>query len=351
MKQAAKKALKHPLIYGSTIVVFGGLFANFFNFLFSFFMVRNISVPDYGVLQSIITLITFPALLANAINPVVIRSAGSLFAKSELSAVRGLYIQFFKFLFLIGGIGFIIFLYFLPSIGDFFKINDFLVLLWGDIIMFLSLLSIINLAFLQAKLSFGTTVVINFASALTKFLLGIVFVFLGFSLHGAIGALVISSALLYLLGFFPLRFIFSKKLITPKIDTKELFAYGIPSALTVLGLTSFISSDILLTKHFFEPVNAGLYAGLSQLGKIIFYLTGPICGVMFPIIVRKHAVNENFSNTFKLAMLFVLIPSVVITAFYFVFPNFMIHLLLSKESYLAVAPYLGFFGIYMTAYC
>lgn len=216
--------------------------------------------------------------------------------------------------------------------------------------MLLTLMSIINIAFLQAKLSFGTTVIINFISAFAKLLLGIGFVLLGYSLHGATGSLVISAALLYLLGFFPLRFIFLKKLITPKINTKELIAYGIPSALTVIGLTSFISADILLTKHFFDPVNAGLYAGLSQIGRIIFYLTGPICGVMFPIIVRKHAVKEDFSNTFKLALLFILIPSVFISTFYFIFPNFTI-LFISKASYLAIAPYLGVFGLYISAYC
>ena len=351
MKQAAKNALKHPLIYGSTIVVFGGLLANLFNFLFGFFMVRNLSVAEYGTLLSIITMVTFPALLANAVNPVVIRTAGSFFAKGDLSSVRGLYIKFTQFFLLLGVVGFLIFFLFLPSVADFFRIKDHFILIEANIIMFLALMAIINTAFLQAKLAFGFTVTINFISAVTKFTLGILFVVLGYSLHGAVGALVISSGLLYLLGFLPLRFVFSRKLVTPKIDIKELFVYGIPSALTVIGLTSFISADILFAKHFFNPVDAGLYAGLSQIGRIIFYLTAPICGVMFPIIVRKHSMKEDFSNTFKLALLFILGPSLLITAFYFIFPDFTILFFLKKAEYLSVVPLLGFFGLYITAYC
>ncbi len=65
MRQVAKKALKHPLVYGSAIVVFGSLFSNFFNFLFNLYMSRTLTVAEYGILASIITMITFPALFAN----------------------------------------------------------------------------------------------------------------------------------------------------------------------------------------------------------------------------------------------------------------------------------------------
>ena len=75
MKEKAKALIKHPLIYGSGIVVIGNLFANFFNFLFNLFMSRNLSVSDYGVLASIVALIAFPSLAVGAINPMVIHFA------------------------------------------------------------------------------------------------------------------------------------------------------------------------------------------------------------------------------------------------------------------------------------
>ena len=205
MKQTAKKFLKHPLVYGSSIVVVGGFLANIFNLLFSLFMYKKLSVPDMGILQSIITLITFPALLANAINPVVVHSAGSYFAKNDLSAVKGLYFKFSQFILSIGLVSFAIFLYFIPTIADFFKIKDHFVLILADSIMLLSFISIINIAFLQARLSFKTTVLLTFISALVKLLFGLLFITVGYSLHGAVGALVISAAVMYLLGIFPLQ--------------------------------------------------------------------------------------------------------------------------------------------------
>ena len=351
MKQHVQKALKNPLIYGSTVVVFGNLFANFFNFLFNLFMSRSLSVTDYGVLASIVSLISFPALLANAINPVVIRFAGDYFVKGELSLVRGLYIKFTKFFLLLATPLFIIFLLSITQIGAFFHIKDHFILVLADIIMFVLFMAIINQAFIQAKLAFSFQVFMSFISAVVKLIVGVVFVYLGYAALGAVGALVVAALAQYFISFFPLKFFFYEKAVIPRISTKELFVYGIPSALTLIGLTSFLSADILIAKHFFNPTDAGLYAGMSLIGRIIFFVTVPICSVMFPIVVQKHSRNENYSNTFKLSALFVLFPSLCITAFYFFFPQLAISLILKKSEYIQIAPLLGYFGLYITSYC
>jgi O-antigen/teichoic acid export membrane protein len=214
----------------------------------------------------------------------------------------------------------------------------------------MTFVSVINASFIQAKLAFGFQVFINLVNTGLKLLLGIVFVLLGYSVLGATGALVVSVLSGYFMSFFPLRFLFSGKAKNPEIETKEFFRYGIPSALALLGLVSFISIDIILVKHFFDPVQAGQYAGLSLVGRVIFFLTAPIGTVMFPVIVQKHAQGHNFSNTFKIAVGLVLAPSLLITIFYYLFPHFTILFFLKRSQYLAVSPLLALFGLYMSFY-
>src|SRR5260221_2871984 len=91
--QNIRNFLKHPLIYGSSILVLGSLVANFLNFLFNLFMSRTLSPADYGTLATIMAFIVFPTLAASAVGPLVIRYAGEFFAKGELDLVRGLYIR------------------------------------------------------------------------------------------------------------------------------------------------------------------------------------------------------------------------------------------------------------------
>src|SRR4029079_13968071 len=117
-------------------------------------------------------------------------------------------------------------------------------------------LGLINIAYIQAKLAFGFQVFLSTISACAKLIFGFIFVSLGHAISGAIGALVVASTVFYIASFIPIRFVFNKKIKSVAINSKEIFRYGIPSALTLFGLTAFISLDILLIKHLFDPVQA-----------------------------------------------------------------------------------------------
>jgi O-antigen/teichoic acid export membrane protein len=351
MKQHAKRLMKHPLIYGSSVLVLGTLAANFFNFLFNIFMIRSLSNADYGIYASIISIIAFPALIANAMIPIVVQFAGTYFAKGQLDMVKGFYTKIMKFFVIISMVIFILFLFFIPQISAFLHIENDLILVITDLIILLSIVGLVNSAFIQAKLAFGFQVFVTLVASVTKLLFGILIILLGYSVTGAVFATLISALAAYLVSFAPIRFVFEKKTSSPKIHTKELLSYGIPSTLTLVGLTALISTDILLVKHFFDPVHAGIYAGLSLVGRIIFYISSPITSVMFPIIVQKHSNNEKFTNTLILALLMVTIPSLLLTLGYFLFPDSILLFFTKKPENLVVSPLLGLFGIFITFYC
>lgn len=350
MKDKALKLIKHPLIYGSSIVVIGNLSANFFNFLFNVFMTRNLSNADYGVLASIISVISFPALIAAAMIPLVINFAGTFFAQGKLDMARGFYYKIMKFFFILSLILFIGFLLFIPTLSDFLHIHDTPLLIMTSFIIFLGTISVINIAFIQAKLAFGSQVMVSMVGAIAKLGIGVPAVLLGFMVSGAVGGIFLSAILAYIVSFIPLRFIFTKKIKVPEVSTRELLKYGIPSMLTWIGLTSIISIDILLVKHYFDPTDAGIYAGMALIGKVIYYVSSPIGSVMFPLVVQKYSNNENFSNTFKLALLLVFTPSVILTILYYIFPDPTILFFTKKPENLIVSPLLGLFGIFMSLY-
>jgi O-antigen/teichoic acid export membrane protein len=85
---------------------------------------------------------------------------------------------------------------------------------------------------------------------------------------------------------------------------------------------------------------------MSLVGKVIFYFTGPIPAVMFPLLIKRHAKNESFSRLFYLSLLLVLLPSVLISGFYFLLPAFTVRFFLGK-GYEAIIPFVGIFGAYI----
>jgi O-antigen/teichoic acid export membrane protein len=106
-----------------------------------------------------------------------------------------------------------------------------------------------------------------------------------------------------------------------------------------------------LVKHFFSPHLAGLYSGLSLVGKVIFYFTAPITTVLFPLVIKKYHQGTDFLKTFYLALGLVFVPSVAISVFYFLFPKFTIYFFLGGNDYLKLIPYVGLYSVFLVVFC
>lgn len=344
-----RRFLGHELISGAAFIFLGSLVGNLMNFLFNLFMTRNLTVSDYGSLASMISLMTLTSIPAGAVFPTVVRFAASYFAKKEETLVRGLFFKVTKPFFLIGVLVLIFFYIFRYEIAHFFNINDTSLIVLAAFSVTIGFVGVANQPLLQAKLAFRFISFINILSSFLKFSLGLMFVLLGLRVAGAMWALLFSTIIPYIVSFFPLSFLFDKKMHTPRISTKELFSYGMPAALASFCITSLISTDIILVKHFFEPQQAGIYAGLSLVGRVIYFLSAPIGTVMFPLIVRKHIREENYHELFKFSFILVLIPSVMLTIFYFLFPEFVIGFFTRKE-YIVASGYLGLFAIFISMF-
>ncbi len=341
--------VNNPLILGSATIVFGSAFVNILNFLFNLFMTRNLSIEEYGIFASLVSFITLATLPAGAIVPTVVRFAASYFAQNELAKVRGLFLHVGKIAVLSGLSIFIILMLFLEQVANFFQIDNKYLIVIAGVCIFTGFLNVVNTALLQAKLAFRFMTIVNFFSSLLKLLFGVFFVFLGFGVMGAMVTFILSFLGSYLLSFLQLRFLFRKKLRIPKIDNKKLFSYGVPASIASFALTSFLTTDIILVKHLFSPESAGIYAGISLIGRIIFFVTAPIGTVMFPLIVQKHSKNQQYKNDFKLSLLLVALPSFVITACYYLFPEIILQIS-TTAKYSSYGYLLGPFGLYTTIF-
>lgn len=350
MKKYINIAISHPLISGGFVIFTGTILANLFNFLFNLFMSRNLSVANYGILASLISIITLTTTPAGALLPTVVHFASSYFAKKEESMANRLFIKITRFSFGIGFFVFLLFVVFSSNIGSFFKVYDNSLIISSGLVVLLSYLGIANSGLLQAKLAFGFIAFSQFIGAFLKLLLGCIFVLIGFSTNGAIWGYVLAYLFSYFISFIPLRTLFHKQKNTSVIPIRELLSYGMPSAIALFSLTSFLTTDVMIVKHFFDPKSAGVYAGISLLGRIIFFFSSPIGMVMFPLITRRYTNKESYRNTFILALLLVFAPSFLLTVFYFLFPNFVIGVSLKNAEYLSGSALLGIMGIYMSIF-
>lgn len=346
-----KRFLRNELITGSIYIFIGSIIANVFNLFFSLFMSRNLTVEGFGILASTFSLISLIGIPAGSIIPTIVNFAGSHFAKEDYGSVKALFLKILKPLLMVSIFVLFCFVVFASYIGNFFKIADRSIIVIVGIIVAFAYIGIVSSGLLQAKLAFKYISFTNLIGSISKFVIGAGLVFLGLGVKGAIWAVFIAGVIPPILGFIYLKSVFISRINeTSKINFKNILSYGIPSSLAMLGMISLISTDILLVKHFFDPLQAGIYAGLSLVGKVIFFFTGSIGGVMFPLIVKKHAKNESYNNIFKMAIAMVFIPSVFISTFYFLYPDLSISFFIKNEIYRSASSLLGLFGVFITIY-
>ena len=346
-----KSLVKHELITGSFYIFVGGLIASFIAFLFNLFMARNLSYSDYGILASLVSLFTLAIIPSQSLASTIVRFATNFFAKEEFGRAAVFYKKmsifwFILSLFIFGGVAI-----FSSQISSFLRIENNLYVVISGISISLAYMSMVNISFLQSLLKFKYLSTLYIVGSLVKITLGVVFITLGYAVGGALWAVAAMSVVGYIIGFYPLKFLFFESNVKKlSIDWKEIIRYALPSIVIVLSVTSLVTTDLILVKHFFSPTDAGLYGGISLIGKVIFYFTAPIPAVMFPLIVKKHTKGEDFRGLFHLSLVLVTLPSVAITLFYFLFPQFSVKFFLGGGDYLKIASLIGLFAILISLY-
>lgn len=343
-------SIKHDLISGSFFVLVGTTASSFLLFIANVYFARNLSYSDYGTLASLISLITLLTIPAGSFSAVIVRYAAQFFARNEFDQAGAFYVKVFKYILI-----FTLALNFLvvilsPVIMSFLKINEIGLIILVGLSIGIFYISMLNTAFIQSLLRFKLLGSLFLIGGFGRLACGVFLLLLGFRVYGALAAIIVSSIMGFVISFFVLRKIIFNAGKKVNIHKSDIISYAVPTSIAIFSLSSFITTDVLLAKHFFSPQDAGFYGGLSLIGKVIFYFTGPIPVAMFPLIVKKHTNKEKYNSLFYISLLLVLIPSIIMTMFYFVFPEFTIKLFLGGGKYLSVAPYLGLFGIFLTIY-
>lgn len=336
----------HPyfrLLSNSTIIFISSILVNIFNFLFHFGAIRNLSVEDYGILQTMINLFNMMTILTVFINIQLTRqltkyiSKGKYYSASALVNKSNLFVATF---------GIAILILFIVT-NNITKITLGLVTPQNlSIVILLSILGYfltINRALMRAHLQFFAFALNSNFQSVSKLIFSVAFLFLGFKLPGVIWSLFISGILALSYSVWQLRGklflnVFEKINFNIKSFTKE----SVSTVIGILGLTSLVSTDLILTQHYLVQ-QAGFYAGLTLFGKGIILTTLPLSTVLFPFIISAKS-NVVGRKLFKTAIFGVFILSLSILLVYSLIPKQIVALLLSS-SYQKIVPFLTLYSL------
>jgi len=340
-----KKIISHPLFSGSVIMIGGSTISSALGYLYHLIMGRILGPADYGALASIFAILQVVSIVPLSSSFAIVKfiaDAGDARARADV------YKSIKKFMWKLAIAVSLILLVSSPFIAQFLKIDETLGVFFVGPIMFFSLIILVDQSAMQGMLKFIGVAAPTFFSAFFKLLFGLIFVLAGLSVSGAIGGMLLGLLVTY---FITARIRGDLFNINSKedFDIKRFLKYAFPVLIMALAFTSMFTVDVVLVKHFLPPFEAGIYAALSNLGKIIFFASHPIAQTMFPIVSKRRAQGERYRNVFWASLLFTAVLSVGIVSFYYLFPDLAIGVLYGSK-YLAAKSELVLMGIFVAVY-
>ena len=159
--------------------------------------------------------------------------------------------------------------------------------------------------------------------------------------------IAIGILLSFVFGLFPFKMkqiSFKKPAALDAKYSKQIKNFFLLTAFYELTQIIINNSDILLVKHYFESYEAGLYASLALIGRIVYFIAWMFVMLLLPAVVElKKEGKETASVLFKYVG-YIGAISMLIVFTCLVFPEIIINILFG-EQYIAMAPLLWKYAI------
>nr|MBI4156740.1 oligosaccharide flippase family protein [Candidatus Woesearchaeota archaeon] len=335
------------LLKDNAILFIATFLMNVLAYVFHIYVGRFLGPEDYGIFGSLLSLIYIMIIPFTTIQTGIAKFVSEFKAKNEYGKISFLFSRSLKKMLVYGIIFVAVFLLISPLIAKFLKIDDVKPVMLLAPFFFFALLLHVTRGVLQGLQDFKKLGINIVSEGIIKLIVGIILLYVGFRVNGAIFAFVISYTIPFFVFLYIMRNYFKEK--KEQFNTKLIYNYSLPVLLLLISLTAFYTFDVLLVKHFFNNIDAGHYAALALLGKVVLFGSISVPMVMFPKVSESYVKNQDHKHLLYKSSLFVLIFGSFVTLFYFLFSNFAIRILFG-ERYLDIANLLGWFGIAMTIF-
>lgn len=330
-------------------MVGGGLVGSFTNYLYHLITARFLGPKGYGALDSLISIIYLLIIPLSTISLVITKYVASFKGQNNQGKIESFFWKITKKLVIMTPLITIILLSFTPLVTSFLKLPSSILYILIALAIISYLFISVEKSFLQGQAKFISYTITNLGDGLFRLLLTLLFLSLGWNILGAVFPYFLGSLLtLIFTSFFIKDLIFGKKDEQIK-EKKEIIIFTLPVFLVNIGLTSLITADVILARHFLGAHEAGIYSALSTMGKIVYFATLPVVSVIFPLISEAHAAQKKLLNTILSGISLVLLMLFVIIFIFILFPGFIVNSLFGN-NYISMLPFVLLMIISMSIY-
>ncbi|WP_435315125.1 sugar isomerase [Cellulophaga fucicola] len=149
----------------------------------------------------------------------------------------------------------------------------------------------------------------------------------------------VGIVLSFVFGLVPVRFkkiSFSASKVLTSENKKKVTTFILLTAGYELTQIIINNSDVLLVKHYFNSLDAGLYASLALIGRVVYFVAWMFVMLLLPAVIEKRKEGKRTAPILFKYVGYISLLSVVIVAACYIFPETIISLMFG-DAYLAMS--------------
>ncbi|AWV99102.1 oligosaccharide flippase family protein [Arcticibacterium luteifluviistationis] len=317
------------ILFASTLLVNAGNYA--INLVFG----RWLGPSDFSEVSLLVTLILMVSFFALAFQLTAAKYVASYEAEGKQNLITGISSWLNKRA-VIGGIVMMVIVVSMSVFWqDFFQTSSYLPFAILGIGMPFYMLMSVNRGILQGKLNYKKLALTYQSEMWVRLIVSMALVYLGYRVNGVAWGLTLSLIATWWIS----RVKTDNPTSETTFDQKDVLKFLLMILLYECSQILINNSDIILVKHFYEPEEAGLYAAMALIGRIVYFGTWTVVTLLFPIVVKLEKEGKDHTLYFVGGLAVVGIIAAGIVLFSYLFPEMMVNILFG-EAYISIAPLL-----------
>jgi O-antigen/teichoic acid export membrane protein len=335
--------ISSALFFGSTTLV------NMGNYLFNLILGRWLGPAKFADLSLIVTLMMVTTFATTALSTTTAKFAASYTAEEDTASMATLRSWLGRRAFALGTMFFLFLALGTPFLTTVFQMRSpwsFMILGAGFPIFFMLA---IDRGVLQGRAHFGRLALCNQAEMWVRLLGAIGFVAIGWTVNGAVAALPLSFVAAWLIALGARKGLPSSFQPLSRSQSIKIAHYFSLVMIGLIGQIVINNSDILIVKSFFPAVQAGQYAALALIGRMVFFATWAVVMVMFPVVTQKHQKGEphRFLLWTSLSLIGLVSGGIIIVTL--LIPKLVVNVLFGAQ-YMPIAPLMWLYALATALY-
>lgn len=300
------KALNHKHS-GTVLLVFASLFGNVMNFLYSAYLGYSISLEQFGLISLFGSFIYLTQIPFAVFSNIVTQTSAYHFGK-ENTHPKYIWRKYRKWVMNVALFLSVSWIIAIPYLKTVFKSDSIAPFIIFTPVWIIGLLSSVNSGYLKGTHLFKMVAILGVTEAVSKLLFSIIFVMTGYK-ESVYLALPLSMFISSLLGWYYASGTTELIMVEEK-DKKIVFPYKFAGTIVLnkLSFVAFLGLDIIIAKIILSPEDAGLFALISLVGKMLYFLSSLSGQFILPMVSKAEGAQENsksvFGKIFLITLLF-----------------------------------------------